>query len=149
MSGACLAMSDERSTQALLVAHRGRLVAEAYDPEHGADDLIDYARESVRDRVRVLTGGFGADVVFDPVGGDVFDQAIRAVNWKARMLVVGFAAGRIQAVPANLILVKNISIIGVAWGLEGERDAHRADHHPKQNETANWSVACRQARPGR
>jgi NADPH2:quinone reductase len=107
-----------------------RVIAAAGSPEkleiareHGADDLIDYARESLRDRVRELTGGLGADVVYDPVGGAAFDQAIRAVNWKARMLVVGFAAGRIQAVPANLVLVKNISIVGVAWGLEGERDA--------------------------
>ncbi|HWB51326.1 MAG TPA: NADPH:quinone oxidoreductase family protein, partial [Stellaceae bacterium] len=107
-----------------------RVIAAAGSPEklaiareHGADDLIDYSRESVRDRVRALTGGLGADVVFDPVGGDAFDQAIRAVNWKARMLIVGFAAGRIQAVPANLILVKNIALVGVAWGLEGERDA--------------------------
>lgn len=89
---------------------------------HGADELIDYTNESIRDRVRELTGGKGADVVFDPVGGDAFDQALRAVNWEARMMVVGFAAGRIQAVPANLVLVKNISVIGVAWGLHGERD---------------------------
>src|SRR5712691_8600632 len=90
--------------------------------EHGADELIDYRHESIRDRVRELTGGFGADVVFDPVGGDAFDQALRAVNWEARMLVIGFAAGRIQAVPANLILVKNISVIGVVWGAQAERD---------------------------
>jgi NADPH2:quinone reductase len=89
---------------------------------HGADDCIDYSAESIRDRVRALTDGRGADVVFDPVGGDAFDQALRAVNWAARMLVVGFAAGRIQAVPANLVLVKNISVIGVAWGAQGERD---------------------------
>ena len=57
----------------------------------------------------------------DPVGGDAFDQALRAVNWEARMLVIGFAAGRIQAVPANLILVKNISVIGVVWGAQAER----------------------------
>jgi NADPH:quinone reductase-like Zn-dependent oxidoreductase len=75
----------------------------------GADELIDYKEESIRDRVRALTAGKGADVVYDPVGGDAFDQALRAVNWEARMLVIGFAAGRIQAVPANLILVKNIS----------------------------------------
>ena len=107
-----------------------RVIAAAGSPEklaiareHGADELIDYSRESIRDRVRTLTGGLGVDVVYDPVGGDAFDQAIRAVNWKARMLVVGFAAGRIQAIPANLILVKNIAIVGVAWGLEGERDA--------------------------
>ncbi|HEV7997020.1 MAG TPA: NADPH:quinone oxidoreductase family protein, partial [Stellaceae bacterium] len=88
----------------------------------GADELIDYKAESIRDRVRALTGGKGADVVYDPVGGDAFDQALRAVNWEARMLVIGFAAGRIQAVPANLILVKNISVIGVVWGAQAERD---------------------------
>ena len=63
----------------------------------------------------------GADVVYDPVGGDAFDQALRAVNWEARMLVIGFASGRIQAVPANLVLVKNISVIGVVWGAQTER----------------------------
>ena len=87
----------------------------------GADELIDYRSESLRDRVRELTGGKGADVVYDPVGGDAFDQALRAVNWEARMLVIGFASGRIQAVPANLILVKNISVIGVVWGAQTER----------------------------
>ena len=90
--------------------------------EHGADELIDYQSESIRDRGRELTGGLGVDVVFDPVGGDAFDQALRAVNWEARMLVIGFAAGRIQSVPANLILVKNISVIGVVWGAQAARD---------------------------
>ncbi len=90
--------------------------------EHGADELIDYRIESIRDRIRELTGGLGADVVYDPVGGDVFDQALRAVNWEARMLVIGFAAGRIQSVPANLVLVKNISVIGVVWGAQAARD---------------------------
>jgi NADPH2:quinone reductase len=90
--------------------------------EHGADALIDYRGESIRDRVRELTGGLGADVIFDPVGGDAFDQALRAVNWEARMLVIGFASGRIQSVPANLILVKNISVIGVVWGAQAARD---------------------------
>jgi NADPH2:quinone reductase len=56
--------------------------------------------------VRALTDGKGADVVYDPVGGDAFDEALRAVNWEAWMLVIGFAGGRIQSVPANLILVK-------------------------------------------
>ncbi len=90
--------------------------------DRGADEVIDYRRENIRDRVRELTGGLGADVVFDPVGGDAFDQALRAVNWEARMLVIGFASGRIQSVPANLILVKNISVIGVVWGAQAERD---------------------------
>ena len=107
----------------------GRVIAAAGGPEklaiaqgRGADELIDYTKESIRDRVRELTGGLGADVVFDPVGGDAFDQALRAVNWEARMLVIGFASGRIQQVPANLILVKNISVIGVVWGAQAARD---------------------------
>lgn len=106
-----------------------RVIAAAGGPEklavarkHGADALIDYQRESIRDRVRELTGGLGVDVVFDPVGGDAFDQALRAVNWEARMLVIGFAAGRIQSVPANLILVKNISVIGVVFGAQSLRE---------------------------
>lgn len=106
-----------------------RVIAAAGGPEklavareHGADELIDYRTESIRDRMRELTGGQGADVVYDPVGGDAFDQALRAVNWEARMLVIGFAAGRIQSVPANLILVKNISVIGVVWGAQAARD---------------------------
>ncbi|MBV9824204.1 MAG: NADPH:quinone oxidoreductase family protein [Alphaproteobacteria bacterium] len=105
-----------------------RVIAAAGGPEklavakaHGADALIDYHSQSIRDRVRELTGGLGADVVYDPVGGDAFDQALRAVNWEARMLVVGFAGGRVQAVPANLILVKNISVLSVFWGVHGER----------------------------
>ncbi len=102
----------------------------------GADELIDYRTESLRDRVRELTGGKGADVVYDPVGGDAFDQALRAVNWEARMLVIGFASGRIQAVPANLILVKNISVIGVVWGAQTQR------HPAWMSRTSPNSCAC-------
>ena len=90
--------------------------------DHGADFAIDYKSESIKDRVRKITDNVGADVVYDAVGGDAFEQAIRAVNWEARMLVVGFAAGRIQQVPANLILVKNISVMGVVYGAQTERD---------------------------
>lgn len=111
-----------KATGARVIAAAGGAEKLAVAQEHGADELIDYRRESIRDRVRELTGGKGADVVFDPVGGDAFDQALRAVNWEARMLVIGFAGGRIQAVPANLILVKNISVIGVVWGAQAERD---------------------------
>ena len=106
-----------------------RVIAAAGGPEkcaltlqYGADHAIDTTRESIRDRVRELTAGAGADVVYDPVGGDAFDQAIRAVAWGARMLVIGFAAGRIQSVPANLILVKNIAVTGVVFGAQNERD---------------------------
>jgi NADPH2:quinone reductase len=107
---------------ARVIAAAGGAEKLAVASSRGADELIDYTTESIRDRVRAITDGNGADVVFDPVGGDAFDQALRAVNWEARMLVIGFAAGRIQAVPANLILVKNISVIGVVWGAQAERD---------------------------
>jgi D-arabinose 1-dehydrogenase-like Zn-dependent alcohol dehydrogenase len=63
-----------------------------------------------------LTGGAGADVIYDPVGGDVFDQSLRCINWEGRLLVIGFASGRIPQAPANLTLVKNCSIVGVYWG---------------------------------
>jgi NADPH:quinone reductase len=106
-----------------------RVIAAAGSPEklavagaHGADDLIDYQTESIRDRVRELTEGRGADVVFDPVGGDAFDQAFRSVNFAARLLIIGFAAGRIQSVPANYVLVKGVSIVGVVWGAQWERN---------------------------
>jgi len=107
---------------ARVIAAAGGADKIAVAKSRGADELIDYRSESIRDRVRELTAGNGADIVYDPVGGDAFDQALRAVNWEARMLVIGFAAGRIQAVPANLILVKNISVIGVVWGAQTERD---------------------------
>ena len=106
-----------------------RVIAAAGGPEkcdvalkHGADFAIDYKVESIKDRVREITDGIGADVVYDAVGGDAFDQAIRAVNWEARILIIGFASGRIPQVPANLILVKNISVVGVVYGAQTERD---------------------------
>jgi NADPH:quinone reductase len=90
--------------------------------DYGADAVIDHKTETIHERIRAITGGAGADVVYDPVGGDIFDACLRAVNWEARMLVIGFAAGRIQAVPANRVLVKNISVIGVVWGAQTARD---------------------------
>lgn len=111
-----------KAMEARVIAAAGGKEKLAVAQSHGADALIDYKTESIRDRVRELTGGKGADVVYDPVGGDAFDQALRAVNWEARMLIIGFAGGRIQAVRANLILVKNISVIGVVWGAQAERD---------------------------
>src|SRR5246127_1608328 len=120
--GGLTAVEIGKAMGARVIAAAGGMEKLAVARSRGADELIDYKEESIRDRVRTLTGGKGADVVFDPVGGDAFDQALRAVNWEARMLVIGFAAGRIQAVPANLILVKNISVIGVVWGAQSERD---------------------------
>jgi NADPH:quinone reductase len=84
--------------------------------QHGADETINYARESLRDRVRALTDGKGADIVFDPVGGEAFEHSMRCVGWEGRILVVGFASGDIAKVATNLILVKNLSVTGVVFG---------------------------------
>ena len=90
--------------------------------EHGADHLINYAEGPFKDRVKELTGGRGANVIFDPVGGDVFDQSLRCIAWEGRLLVVGFASGRIPEAPANLTLVKNMAIMGVFWGAYRDKD---------------------------
>lgn len=84
--------------------------------EAGADDVIDYSKEDIRERVLELTDGHGADVIYDPVGGDVFDTSLRCIAWEGRLLVIGFAAGRIPEAPANRLLLKNCSAVGVFWG---------------------------------
>lgn len=84
--------------------------------EHGADYLIDYSREDIRERVKQITGGRGADVIYDPVGGDVFDASLRSIAWGGRLIIIGFASGRIPQLPANIALVKNIDVIGFYWG---------------------------------
>ena len=92
----------------------------------GADCCINYTSESVRDRALEFTGDKGVDVVFDPVGGDAFMQAMRTVGWHARMLIVGFASGTWQQIPANIVLVKNIAVMSSLWGAEMERDPNFA-----------------------
>jgi NADPH2:quinone reductase len=89
--------------------------------EYGVDGLINYAKEDLRESLKSLTGG-GVDVVYDPVGGDYAEPALRAMNWKGRYLVVGFAAGQIPALPFNLALLKGCSIVGVFWGAFAERE---------------------------
>ena len=84
--------------------------------EAGADDLVNYGDGVLKDKVKELTGGAGADVIYDPVGGDLFDQATRAINWNGRLLVIGFASGRIPKYPTNLALLKGCQVIGVFWG---------------------------------
>jgi len=84
--------------------------------EHGADETINYASEDLRERLKVLTDGRGVDVVYDPVGGDLSEPALRSMAWNGRFLVVGFAAGRIPSIPLNLALLKGCAIVGVFWG---------------------------------
>ncbi|WP_085706654.1 NADPH:quinone oxidoreductase family protein [Pseudomonas sp. B35(2017)] len=87
----------------------------------GADELINYSETSLKDEIKRLTDGQGADVIYDPVGGDLFDQAIRAIAWNGRLLVVGFASGRIPELPVNLALLKGAAVLGVFWGSFAQR----------------------------
>ncbi len=82
----------------------------------GADEVINYSEESLKDRVKALTGGKGVDVVYDPVGGDYAEPAVRSMAWKGRYLVIGFASGPIPEIPLNLTLLKGCSLVGVFWG---------------------------------
>jgi NADPH2:quinone reductase len=84
--------------------------------QHGASATIDYSQENLRDRLRELTDGRGVDVVYDPVGGEYSEPALRSVAWNGRFLVIGFAAGSIPSIPLNLALLKGASIVGVFWG---------------------------------
>ena len=90
--------------------------------QYGADHLIDYHKEDIRERVKQLTDGRGADAVYDPVGGSAFDASLRATAQRGRILVVGFASGTIPQIPANIILVKNITVIGYYWGAHRKLD---------------------------
>ena len=97
--------------------------------QHGADAVINYAAEDLREALRRATDGKGPDVIYDPVGGPYSEPALRAIGWEGRFLVVGFAAGDIPKLPLNLVLLKNCDVRGVFWGAWSEREpeAHRAN----------------------
>ena len=84
--------------------------------QHGADETIDYSSEDLRSRIKALTGGKGVDLIYDPVGGAYTEAALRSSAWRARLLVVGFAAGEIPKIPLNLPLLMERSVVGVYWG---------------------------------
>ena len=90
--------------------------------EVGADETINYSTENLKDRINELTGGKGADMVYDPVGGDYTEQALRAIKWRGKLLVIGFAAGEIPKIPLNLALLKERQILGVYWGDSTKHD---------------------------
>ena len=90
--------------------------------EHGADELINYAAMDLRDAVKNLTGGNGADVIYDPVGGPGTEAAVRSLAWRGRLLIVGFAQGEIPQIPANLLLLKGASAVGLFWGEFAKRE---------------------------
>jgi NADPH2:quinone reductase len=110
------AVEIAKAMGASVIAAAGGAEKLAVAKRAGADHLIDYTREDLRERVKALTDGRGVDVVYDPVGGDAFDQSLRSIAWEGRIIIIGFAAGRIPQIPANLVLVKNIDVIGFFWG---------------------------------
>jgi NADPH2:quinone reductase len=106
-----------------------RVIAAASTPEKlevarslGADHLINYASEDLRERLKEFTGGAGVDVVYDPVGGALAEPAVRSLAWKGRFLVVGFAAGEIPKLAINLLLLRGASLVGVFWGAFAKRE---------------------------
>jgi len=106
--------------------------------EHGADEVINYSTEDLKQRMKDLTGGAGADVVYDPVGGDYAEPALRATNWEGRYLVIGFTAG-IPRIPLNLTLLKSCDIRGVFWGAFVGRNPQR--HRAHVAELLDWYCA--------
>ena len=102
----------------------------------GASVTINYREESIKSRIKALTGGEGVDVLYDPVGGDLFDEAMRLVGWNGRIVVVGFASGRIPQLPANLLLLKGISAIGIRLG--GFRDREPGAHQAMFEDLFRW-----------
>ena len=100
----------------------------------GADATINYTTQDLREAIKLLTGGKGPDVIYDPVGGDLAEPAFRSIAWRGRYLVVGFAAGAIPSLPLNLTLLKGASIVGVFWG-------GFAKNEPKANAAAMAELA--------
>lgn len=97
--------------------------------QHGASEVINYAEQDLKEALKALTGGKGADVVYDCVGAEHTEPAVRALAWEGRLLVVGFAGGDIPKIPINLLLLKGCSLVGVFWGEFNRRSpsAHRAN----------------------
>ncbi|MBB4286244.1 NADPH:quinone oxidoreductase family protein [Roseospira goensis] len=126
---------------ATVIATAGGAEKLAVAAAHGADHGIDYREEDIRARVLALTGGRGADVVYDPVGGDVFDASLRCTAPDGRLLAVGFASGRVPRVPANRLLVKNLTVTGFYWGAY----MHLAPARVRacMTELADWHAAGR------
>ena len=100
----------------------------------GADATINYSKENLRDAIKLLTDGKGPDVIYDPVGGDLAEPALRSIAWRGRYLVIGFASGNIPTLPLNLPLLKGASVVGVFWG-------SFAKHEPKASAAMMQTLA--------
>lgn len=104
---------------------------------HGADHVL-VLSDGFREQVKELTGGKGADVIFDPIGGDVFDESVRCINFDGRLLVIGFMSGRIAEVKTNMPLIKGFSVVGVRAGEYGRRFPERG----QENLETIWNWAA-------
>lgn len=130
-------------TRARVIACASSAEKIAFARKHGADDGIDYGSEDLKDALRRVTQGRGADVIYDPVGGAYAEAALRSIAWKGRFLVVGFAAGEIPKLPLNLVLLKGCDVLGVFWGSWIERDpgGHRANTEQLLAWCAEWRLS--------
>jgi NADPH2:quinone reductase len=120
-----------------------RVIACASSPDkldlarrHGADLALDYSAEDLKDGLKRLTESRGVDVIYDPVGGDLAEPALRAIAWEGRYLVIGFAGGEIPKIPLNLLLLKGCDVQGVFWGAFVERDP--AGHAANMADLLAW-----------
>jgi NADPH2:quinone reductase len=110
----------------------------AFAKKHGADEGIDYAKDDIKEELRRITDGRGADIIYDPVGGAYAEAALRSIAWLGRYLVVGFAAGDIPKLPLNLVLLKGCDVLGVFWGSWIQRDP--AGHRANTEQLLAWAA---------
>lgn len=126
------AVEVAKAIGATVIATAGGQDKLAIARDHGADHLIDYRTEPLRARIREICAGAqrgdGVDVVYDPVGGEVFEQSLRCTNWSGRLVLIGFASGTVPQIPANILLVKNLTVLGFYWGSYRK---HRPDMLPQ------------------
>ncbi len=111
---------------------------------HGADEVVNYAKEDLRDALKRLGGTHGIDVVFDPVGGPFSEPALRSLAWGGRHLVVGFAAGEIPKIALNLVLLKGCAVIGIFWGawVRHENRQYKEALHALAQWCAQGKLSC-------
>jgi NADPH:quinone reductase len=107
----------------------------------GADEAVNYGRDDLKTALKNLTGGYGVDVIYDPVGGALAEPALRAISWGGRYLVIGFASGDIPKLPLNLVLLKGCDVIGVFWGGHVEREP--AQHRANMDQLLAWTAEGR------
>ena len=120
------------------ILHAGSDAKCAMAREAGAAHVINYATEDFEARVKEITGGRGADVIYDPVGGDIFDESVRCIAFDGAILSIGFTSGRLPVLPVNYALIKGFSVMGVRAGEYGRQFPEKG----RANNTAIWDLAA-------